>query len=103
MEVILAWAIANPQISVPLAMAILDIIAGWLPDRFTKWPGIILSAAEKAYNFGKEVEPVMDKVVEYKNNPNEMKNVLTETLNDPQAVAKIYQALVLHQKEAKTK
>jgi len=33
-----------------------DIFAGWLPSRFTRWPGIILSVAKRMHDFGTDPE-----------------------------------------------
>jgi hypothetical protein len=34
-----------------------DIIVGWLPDKYAKYPGVILTLAHKMYSFGKEIDP----------------------------------------------
>ena len=51
---------------IKLAMTILgavDTAAGFLPDKFTRWPGIGLSIARWMYDFGKDNEDTIEKVV----------------------------------------
>jgi len=36
-----------------LCILALDLIAGWLPDKYTKYPGLILKLANKMYLHGK--------------------------------------------------
>jgi hypothetical protein len=88
MEQLIALAIANPEISVPVILGAVDIIAGWLPDRFTKWPGLILAGASKAYHFGKETVETVEAV----------KGLDVENEAD---VAKLYAALVRYRKALK--
>lgn len=39
----------------PLEIAVAaDLIAGALPDKFTRWPGLLLTIANKAYLYGKK-------------------------------------------------
>ena len=64
MDTIIAWAIANPELAIVVGGALADIIAGWLPDNLTRYPGLILGTARKMYYHGKEEVPPEAKVVE---------------------------------------
>ena len=33
-----------------------DIVMGWLPDKYLKWPGIVLAAAKKMHDYGSEMD-----------------------------------------------
>ena len=37
-----------------IVLGALDIIMGSVPDKYIKWPGIILAAAHKLHQYGKE-------------------------------------------------
>ena len=41
-----------PQMGIILGA--LDIILGGLPDKFVRWPGIILTIGHRLYQYGKE-------------------------------------------------
>jgi hypothetical protein len=56
MDAIIAWAIANPEMAIVAAGILFDIIGGWLPDKYLKWPGLILGTAKKMYYHGKQIE-----------------------------------------------
>ncbi len=64
METLISLASENPEMAL-IALAIAaDILAGTLPDRYTKWPGLILAAARKGYYNGKEDVPPEDKTMD---------------------------------------
>ena len=39
-----------------IILGALDIMLGALPDKFVKWPGIILSIGHQLHQYGKEVK-----------------------------------------------
>ena len=55
------WFMALSLINkILVGSAVVDTLAGWLPDRFTKWPGILPSIGKFMHDFGK---PDADKVL----------------------------------------
>jgi hypothetical protein len=64
MDAIIAWAIDNPELAFVAAGIMIDVIGGWLPDKYLKWPGLILSTAKKMYYNGKTEEPPEGRVIE---------------------------------------
>ncbi len=89
MEGFFAWCAANPELAIALLAVVADLVAGALPDRFTRWPGIILSAANKAFYFGKEQAP-----------PELPKNVALEDLIE-RTVEKAIQKLIMRSRKAR--
>jgi len=39
---------------VGVVLGALDIVLGALPDKYVKWPGVILSVGHKLHQYGKE-------------------------------------------------
>ena len=64
MDSLFQWASENPEIALILAAVAADLLAGILPDKYTKWPGLILAAARKGYYNGKEDVPPEDKTMD---------------------------------------
>ena len=67
MNVLLQWASENPYMALALLGVLADLLAGTLPDKYAKWPGAILTVANKAYMNGKQLpeqplEPISPQV-----------------------------------------
>jgi hypothetical protein len=64
MNAVIAWAAANPELAILVGAILADVLAGWLPDRYTKWPGLVLNTARKMYYTGKTEAPPEAKLTE---------------------------------------
>lgn len=56
MESLWAWIIANPIETISILAIICDVVAGALPDKYAKYPGLILAIANRLYGYGKETK-----------------------------------------------
>ena len=75
------WFMALPIASkIILGSTIIDTVAGWLPDRFTKWPGILPSIGKFMHDFGKEDS---DKTLLLFKGYQELKKELEALKNEP--------------------
>jgi len=53
------WIFENLD-KIGMILGALDIILGSLPDKFVKWPGIILSMGHQLHQYGKEQKETLE-------------------------------------------
>ena len=54
---IIEWITANPELALLIIGAVADTLAGALPDKWARWPGLLLTIANRMYQYGKEEKP----------------------------------------------
>lgn len=54
------WFLALPLLQqIPIVLGTLDVLVGSLPDKYCRWPGILLAIFNKLYLYGKDQKKLM--------------------------------------------